>query len=231
MQNVWKAPLRSTILKVLILFALSPSNGLALDPCGGRFVVPPDVLLLEAGWQCAHQAEEIRVYERKIPDSKIHEVAAISIIHAPMPTIARLISDYAGYPQFMPYVTRSDIESEANGQTWVFQQLAFPFPISNRFYTIRLGADASRSKEGIFRLSWQLADPNHAARKGTGEPVLINHGFWKLEAIGEGRDTHVTYFVHTDPGGALPSWVVNLANQAAVPKVIDAVRRKAIARN
>jgi hypothetical protein len=33
--------------------------------------------------------------------------------------------------------------------------------------------------------------------------------------------------VHTDLGGYLPTWVVELANNVAVPRVIEAVQQRA----
>ena len=211
----------------LLLF--SAVLGAQEDPCGPGFGVAPDELLQTPGWQCAGRKAAVHVFSRRLPGDRIHEVAATSVIAAPLEKVAGVIIDYARYPEFMPYVSVCRVEAQSGGAAWVFQQLDFPFPISNRYYTIKLTANDPAAVGALFRVDWQLADDLPNPAKGEGEPVLTNKGFWKLEALGDGRRTHVTYYIHTDPGGALPAWIVNLANNAAVPKVIEAVRQRALA--
>jgi hypothetical protein len=55
-----------------------------------------------------------------------------------------------------------------------------------------------------------------ASAKGEGEPVSGNREFWKLEALENGRRTHLTYYIYTDPGGALPRVVEAVQPQALV---------------
>jgi ribosome-associated toxin RatA of RatAB toxin-antitoxin module len=220
--------LRGMLAGALILLVWAVP-GASQDPCGPGFGVAPDDLLQEDGWQCAARQAAVHVFSRRSPGTRIHEVAATSVVDAPLQTVARVIVDYRRYPEFMPYVGICRVEAQSGALAWVFQQLTFPFPISDRYYTIKLAADDPAAAGVLFRVDWQLADDLPVLRKGEGEPVLTNKGFWKLEALENGRRTHVTYFIHTDPGGALPAWIVNLANNAAVPKVIEAVRQRALA--
>jgi hypothetical protein len=198
-------------------------------PCGPGFGVPPDDLLLEEGWQCASRQATLHVFSRKLAGAGIHEVAATGVVDAPLQTVARVIADYGRYPEFMPYVSTCRVVARSGARAWVFQQLRFPFPISDRYYTIKLTAGDPAAAGALFRVDWQLADDLPVLPKGEGEPVAGNRGFWKLEPLENGRRTHLTYYIYTDPGGALPAWVVNLANRAGVPRVIEAVRRRALA--
>jgi hypothetical protein len=50
-----------------------------------------------------------------------------------------------------------------------------------------------------------------------------------LQQLGDSKSTQVTYFVHTDPGGALPAWVINIANKESAPSVVKAVRARVAA--
>lgn len=198
-------------------------------PCGPGFGVPPDDLLLEEGWQCAGRRPTLHVFSRKLAGAGIHEVAATGVVDAPLQTVVRVIADYGRYPEFMPYVSTCRVLARSGTQAWVFQQLRFPFPISDRYYTIKLTAGDPGAAGAPFRVDWQLAENLPVLPKGEGEPVSANRGFWKLEPLENGRRTHLTYYIVTDPGGVLPAWVVNLANRAAVPRVIEAVRQRAVA--
>ena len=48
-------------------------------------------------------------------------------------------------------------------------------------------------------------------------------GYWEIWPVGIGQ-THAVYYAHSDPGGSLPSALVNLATVDAMPKIFDAVR-------
>ena len=62
----------------------------------------------------------------------------------------------------------------------------------------------------------ELADDLPLLPKGEGEPVSGNREFWKLEALVNGRRTHLTYYIYTDPGGALPRVIEAVQPQALV---------------
>ena len=54
--------------------------------------------------------------------------------------------------------------------------------------------------------------------------VRINDGYWLLEPRENGKKTFATYYVYTSPGGSIPSWIANKANDIAVPKVFQAIK-------
>ncbi len=188
---------------------------------------PTEAALIEEGWKRVKERESLCVYARKLEGSPIRQVMAKSIIEASPQAVLNAITDYPHYTEFMPYVAHSAVLKQEAGAQWVFQQLRFPWPISDRYYTIKLTVDERPDPE-YYRVNWVLAD--EPKREGEGEPTKENRGYWALRAL-EGRPgmTHVVYFVHTDPGGDLPPWIANLANKRAVPKVIDAVRRRVAA--
>jgi len=54
----------------------------------------------------------------------------------------------------------------------------------------------------------------------------VNSGSWELWPVENGRQTEAIYYLHLDPGGALPAFLVNLVNSRALPDVIKAVSRR-----
>jgi hypothetical protein len=127
-------------------------------PCGPGFGVPPDDLLLEEGWQCASPQATLHVFSRKPAGAGIHEEAATGVVDAPLQAVARVIADYGRYPEFMPYVSTCRVLARSGARAWVFQQLRFSFPISDRCYTIKLTAGDPAAAGALFRVDWQLAD-------------------------------------------------------------------------
>lgn len=182
--------------------------------------------LLAEGWKRSGGDREIGVYSRRVQGSDLHEVLAVARIDAPPERLLSVVGDYERYPDFMPYVEKTVVEKRNGESAWIFQQLDFPWPISNRYYTIRLNTTARQDK-GDYRVEWTLADANEFRREGTGVRTPVNNGHWELCATNGGKSTLVTYYVHTHPGGTLPAWAVNMANEIAVPSVIKAVKAQA----
>src|SRR5438128_2378798 len=76
----------------------------------------------EQNWDCATRAD-MQICSRVVPGSAIREVVAKAVIEAPSARVFTIISDYPHYPQFMPYVTESEVVKHEGEELWVFQQL------------------------------------------------------------------------------------------------------------
>jgi hypothetical protein len=77
---------------------------------------------------------------------------------------------------------------------------------------------------GPFELAWTLDESKGKPPEGTTH-MRSNDGAWRITADGAG--TRFTYRIVIDPGGGIPTWVVNMANKSSVPKVIAAVEEEA----
>jgi ribosome-associated toxin RatA of RatAB toxin-antitoxin module len=229
----WMLPLGTrAIFLIALLVQLAGSDAAAQN--GEDCSTPPPLLnndeeLHNQGWDCPAASEDPRVCSRAVAGTEIREVLVLTIMPAPPAAVFSVIADYARYPEFMPYVEKSDVLKAAGNETVVFQQLDFPWPISDRYYTIRLVTDTHCAAQESYHIQWDLAPDGVALRVGEGEPLRVNIGSWHLWSEGAGQQTSVRYFVHTDPGGMLPVWVINMANHVAAPKVMDAVRQRASA--
>ena len=222
-------PTHSPATPFLLLLALWSASGPADAQdadCPLRPVSEAGISATMQAWTRVSETGPVCVYTRRASGSNLHDVMATATIAAAPGRVFEVISDYASYPQFMPYVAASEVLGKEAGTQWVFQQLAFPL-ISDRYYTIRLTTDISLAAQNIYRINWTLAQGAEPVRKGRGEPTLVNNGSWDLRPRAGGNGMQVVYFIHTDPGGALPRFIVNMANTTAVPSVIEAVRARA----
>jgi ribosome-associated toxin RatA of RatAB toxin-antitoxin module len=225
-KDVMRHTIRLTLLIHLLMLLGASTNVLAGESaCADRPQGEPSATT----WILSANTDAICVYTHAAENSNIHEIRAEATLAASPARVFSVIADYGRYPDFMPYVKTSEVIQSAEDASWVFQQLALPFPVSDRYYTIRLVADKHLAGEGGYRVDWTLAGPEVPGRTGSGVPVLTNTGYWKLQPVDDGKATHVTYFIHTDPGGALPAWVINIANKESAPSVVKAVRARVAA--
>ncbi len=56
--------------------------------------------------------------------------------------------------------------------------------------------------------------------------MTVCDGTWTVERLGS-QSTRLEYWLYTDPGGSIPTWIANKANNTSVPDLLDAVRKRA----
>lgn len=175
-------------------------------------------------WDLAEREDGITVWEREIPNSDIRAVKAEMIMEAPAKRVWEVLNNREDYPEFMPYVEEVRL-LERNEQAAIVYQRIDPPLISDRDYTIRVEADTDR-REGRYQRCWRIANARGPDKREDIVRIRRSNGCWKLQRLSENR-TRVRYRVHTDPGGSIPSWLVNQANSNSVPDLLRAVEKRA----
>ncbi|MBU0568616.1 hypothetical protein KJ693_03175 [bacterium] len=99
---------------------------------------------------------------------------------------------------------------------YFYSLLDFPWPISNKWYIIKIDRDETRVADGIYQSSWDMVIGN----------LRTNQGSWLLEPYGKSQ-TKATYSLLTDPGGCIPDSFINMGTEKTMPDVIRAVRGRA----
>ena len=119
------------------------------------------------------------------------------------------------------------LSRDASGDVLNYQRLSFGLPlVQDRHYVIRIteweyrDADRRRAWAFVWRLEGDL--PSGVSRDAV--RVSVNSGHWDLRPVaGSESATDVRYCVFTDPAGALPKWLVGLANAEGIPRLFAAV--------
>lgn len=162
--------------------------------------------------------DTVKVSLREVEGSAAKEGCALGVIEAPAAQVFAVLSDAGRFPEFMPHVQVSEVETTADGEILNHQVLDLPFPISNRHYTIRLQRYPPPPQHpDRWEITWTYVP-------GSGN-VNENRGGWSLLALAADR-TLAAYRVHTDPAGFIPKWALTRVTRKTLPNVIEAVRRR-----
>jgi hypothetical protein len=180
---------------------------------------------LAADWEKRAEEEGISVYGREVEGSRVREVKAEAVVDAPPAVCARVVSDCDRYTDIMPYTKESKIVSRENDKVFYFYTVIDAPLVSLRDYTLRMN-DAGE-KEGVRKVTWAIANDKGPKEKDGVVRVTLNDGFWEFAPHEGGKKTRVVYYVHTDPGGSIPAWIANKANDSAVPNVLKSLRKAA----
>jgi hypothetical protein len=169
----------------------------------------------------------VAVETRAIPGRDVKEVTARGTIGAAPHVVRAVIADLERYPAFMPYVKESRVLGrDAGGAALNYQRLSFGIPfVDDRHYVIRVSERRHRDGAGSsYAFVWSLVGALPDGVRAGAVRVSVNNGYWALRPVaGSPAATDVRYCVFTDPAGALPKWIVGMANTEAIPKLFAAV--------
>lgn len=101
---------------------------------------------------------------------------------------------------------------------YVFQYYNVPWPLSNRWMTLKNTFDETRADQDFYSARWERVSGNIA--------TLI--GRMTLEPFeGNNNRTLMKYYVETDPGASVPKFLLKWAVKNSLPGAIQAIRREA----
>jgi hypothetical protein len=183
----------------------------------------------EQPWELAAEDEGIKVYSRTREGQNVAEMKARGLMDATPHEVWASIRDYPNYTKTMPYTEDAKvISNEGDGKVIHFWSVVNAPLVDRRDYDIKI-TDESEWKEGkgFLKVSW-TAWKDEATAVAKSEKYIrtpINDGYWMLEPLENGTKTFATYYVFTDPGGSIPKFIVNKANNTAVPNVFRAIKK------
>lgn len=203
---------RRALLPLLIAVAASPAS-----PEEAAIPAP------EAAWNVVHEVEGITVYQRDDADSDLKEYKAIGVVDVPAPVLSGVLKDRARYTEFFPYLVENKPFTK-DGKHYSYERLDPPL-VSERDYTVE-HADEDLEGGG---LRVRFHDANDAGPAASEDRVRVASvdGMWELVAVDAAR-TRITYHVHTDPGGSVPMFLVNIANKRGVSSAVQALRDRGL---
>jgi ribosome-associated toxin RatA of RatAB toxin-antitoxin module len=175
-------------------------------------------------WQVLSNKDGLLIERRASDGSAFYEVRATTQTSLSPAAIFDTVWRQQDHPQFVPYLKRLDLLAEAGDERVAYEQIEIPLA-RDRDYTVRLQrrVDAEAQRYEIVFVTANEAGPppdrNHIR-------IPSIRGRWLIEPGPEGRGAAVRYEVLSDPGGALPTWVVNQVQGEAVARLVRSMLQR-----
>jgi len=182
--------------------------------------------LVADGWSSHGIHRGVYVLSHNGVDPRIRTARALVLMEVSAERIRDVIADFESYPGFVPYVAECAVLNREENRQWVFQQLDLPWPVRNRYFTVRI-TRTSPEGGGHHRFEWTLSKDPAWQRKGYGIGLPLTDGSWEIIQPGPEPLTLVTYEIHADPGGWIPAWAILAGHRIVIPKVVNALRDRA----
>ncbi|AIL62768.1 START domain-containing protein [Pseudomonas alkylphenolica] len=173
-------------------------------------------------WKQAKNEDGIKVDLTEVAGSDYKAYRGVTLIKAPLAKVRALQEDVVGACAWIHECKSQKLLKAEGNQSWTYTQFNTPWPVTPRdsilHVTTTEEADGSltRKLEGV---------PKYLPEEKGFVRVAKVQGFWKLQPKDGG--TEVTYQVHTEPGGSVPSMVANKFVVDAPFNTLKALKAKA----
>jgi hypothetical protein len=172
------------------------------------FCLPPGLSAQSSdGWVLKNEKAGVKVYYRKTSD--IHELKLVTSIKAPMSGIAHLLDDVDNFTVWGYKVSEARLVKRISAtEMYYYARIDFPWPMSDRDLVLHTKMEQNIHSNVLTSTSnavsgWvpELKDVVRIKKTTSKWTVMPGTGGW----LG------LEYYLHSDPGGNLPDWAINLA--------------------
>lgn len=209
------------LMRSLVIFALAVA-------CSIPSARALDVKSPGADWIEAYRTGELVIFTKDVEVGR--RIVAIAEVEASPEVVFNVVNDFDHYPDFMPYVKESRVLSrKSDSEVMTYTRIAPPL-VSERDYPLTFKMTrGTPANGGVFKTEWTARPDAQPEVEGVVR-IRLSEGSWLAEPLDGGRRTRLTYILLTNPGGLIPTFVANMSNTIAIPKLFEAVMKRS-ARN
>ncbi|MGV8864403.1 MAG: START domain-containing protein [Pseudomonas sp.] len=174
-------------------------------------------------WKVAKDEGGINISLSEVAGSKYKAYRGVTTIKASVAKLRGLQEDVVGACTWIHECKSQKLLKYDGAKTWTYTQFNTPWPVTPRdsvlLVTSEQGADGTLTRT-------LKGEPTYIPEEKGFVRVAQVEGFWKF--VPKGADqTEVTYQVHTEPGGSVPSWLANKFVVDAPFNTLKALKEKA----
>lgn len=183
-----------------------------------------------SSWERVRNDAGIEVYRRTVAGSPLHEFQGTGVIEAPIPSVLAVLDDAERRTEWMKEaVAQTLISRNGDREQTFYSRTGAPWPVSDRDAVIKAITTVDvRSKMVKVEMN-SIDHPAWPPQKGVVRmPSLRGH--WYLWPSNGGKWTRVEYQVHADPGGSLPSGIINMVSKKIPHSAISEMQKQVVRR-
>ncbi len=159
-------------------------------------------------WTLKKDKDGIKVYTGKLTDSKFNAIKVSCNLNAKLSSLASILLQPSLQPEWVTATKTSKLLKQlAPHHIYYYNIATLPWPLANRDMVIDL-IIVQDSVTKKMTITANTIDNVLPAMKGL-ERIPFTHATWEVTPIAPNQ-IHVEYFLKINPGGGVPSWIVNM---------------------
>ena len=162
----------------------------------------------QSDWKLSTEKDGIKVYTSQVPDSKIKAIKVECDIKATSAELVALLMDVKTSPDWVYHVKSCTLVKQVSpSELYYYSEVSLPWPAANRDFVAHLTVTQDPDTK-VVTIEGPAVAGFVPLKKGI---VRVNDSKGKWVITPSGADqVRVEYTIHVDPGGGLPSWMVNM---------------------
>ena len=184
-----------------------------------------DTVYASPAWTQIHEQDGIKVYQRDSKLGDLPDFKAISRIRANIFDLIAVIQDVGRRSEWVHRCSVSKvIKRYGEFELLLYHKTDSPWPVFDRDVAIRTRLYELKKEKKYLAYFKGVESSLIPKKKGIVRLPKIE-GYYYFDYINP-REIEVTYFVHLDPGGSLPHWLVKRATKDLPTKTIIGLRKQ-----
>ena len=173
------------------------------------------------GWVYKGEKDGVKVYLKST--GAIYDVKLTTSVQSSLSAICHLLADVESYPRWGYKISHSALlERTDEFNSIYYSRLDFPWPLSDR--DVVLKNEMHQNHKGVITFHSKAFNGKEAETK---DVIRLNdtETRWFIHPPKNGW-VYVEYYIHSDPGGNVPDWLVNSAIDMGPRETINALRKE-----
>lgn len=180
--------------------------------------------LAQGEWVLEKNIDGIKVYNRKIENSKLKEFKGTVVLNASVDDVLKVLSNYKLHDQFVYKAKKGSVEllKGTKSDIYTYMVINTPWPASNRDVVTHYHINAPR-KDGSVRIDVKSVNGMKPEQSGIVR-VEEMKGYWELIPLSKGK-VEVTHQAFSKPGGRVPDGLANAASVSAPYDMLESLKK------
>lgn len=173
-------------------------------------------------WKLSVDKEGIKVYTSIVPESKIKAVKVECDLNTTPSQLATVIMDINSATEWVYHVKSAKLIKQVSpSELYYYSEVSLPWPVANRDFVAHLTVSRDPATK-VITIDGPAVQGYVPVKKGV---VRVDNSFgrWVITPVGANL-VHVQYVIHTDPGGSIPAWMVNIFATDAPLKIFEGLK-------
>ena len=172
------------------------------------------------GWLLKNDKDNVQVYYKKTED--VQEIKLVTSLQTTLSGLVHLLSEVENYPTWGYKVMESRLLKRiSDTEMFYYTRLDFPWPLADRDLIMHTTLKQDPATHRIIATS--TAVPDYVAPVPDVVRITSARTQWTL-VPGNNGWVYVEYYLHSNPGGNIPDWVVNMAVDVGPRETIKSLR-------
>ncbi len=161
----------------------------------------------EGAWKKAKEEKGVVVYTRSIEDSDFIAFKAVTEVNASLDEVEAALRDIENYDEWYHQVSFGEVLKKVHDNVgYCYITVDVPWPATDRDNIFKF--EWARSDNGKTLTLTSHAVPDYLPTKKEFVRIPMSDSIWKITAKSNNK-VEIYHQAHADPGGSIPSWMVN----------------------